>query len=157
MQLSEVLLKWPAYLREQVRYQEMVVAGCLVGIAIMRLPLQRHIALALFQHRAISVAAIALSFLLQAVISWRTVSIWGRMTLVGSSLFLGIFSWYFWNNPWLGNPDLATNRQLFDNRIFGYLMFIGFCGLMFVWIRWWLERHAQIELAIKEAKEHVLP
>jgi len=137
-------------LREQIRHQEIALAGLVLGIVPMLLPLQHYMPLARFQHRAISLMVIACGFFLQTIIGWRYVSRWGRTALILSTIFITSVASYLWQNPWLSNLDLATERQLVELGFFKGFMFFLLFSVSFTWFTWTYQRHRAIDAAEKE-------
>jgi hypothetical protein len=137
-------------LREQIRYQEIALAGLVVAIVPLLIPLQHYMPLARFQHRAISLAVVACGFLLQTIFGWRHITRWGRAALVLSTCFIGSVAYYLWLNPWLSNPDLATERQLVDRQFFSAFMLFLLASVTCTWLKWSFQRHQAIDASEKQ-------
>src|SRR5205807_2164002 len=67
--------------RDQIRHQEIVLVSILLGIAVLRVPVQHYISIAKIQHHAISLLLVTAGFALQSALSWRRLSCWGRLTM----------------------------------------------------------------------------
>jgi hypothetical protein len=137
-------------LREQIRHQEIALTGLVLAIVPLLVPLQHYMPLARFQHRAISLAVVACGFLLQTIIGWRYISRWGRTALVLSTCFITSVATYLWVNPWLSNPDLATERQLLERQFFSGFMLFLLASVTCTWFQWSIQRHRAIDAAEKE-------
>ena len=131
-----------AYCRDRLRHQECVLLSFICAVGIISTPMQHYIPLSRFQHYSFGLAAISAGFLIQSVFSWRTVSFWGKLTLVGSFLYLGSFAAVFYCNPWLDwNVSLETDSQTEDrHKLAAYFAFAG-VPLAYIWSRWAIDKY----------------
>jgi hypothetical protein len=86
-------------LRENIRHREILLLSMVVAVVLLQTPLQHYMTLSRFQHYAIGVFAVATGFLLQMVIAWRGLSLWGRLAMLASALYLGAFGLVCYQNP----------------------------------------------------------
>lgn len=143
------------YCHKKIRHQEWVLVSFFCAVGIISTPLQHYISLSRFQHYSFGLAAIACGFLVQTVFSWRTVSFWGKLTLLGSFLYLGAFASVFYLNPWLDwNVSLETESQTEERRrLAAYFAFAG-VPLAYIWSRWAIDKYnAAVKAQRKSAAE----
>lgn len=137
------------YLREVVQDRELVLLSFIAGIAVLMTPLQRQMSLSRFQHYSLGIFVIALGCLLQAVISWRHVSWWGRLALLSCAIYLASFGSVCYTNPWLDwSFDLQTSLQGQTRQQFSAYFFIAGLPVATFWYRWALDRYLR-----KQAKK----
>lgn len=111
------------------------------GIAVLLTPLQRHMTLSRFQHYSLGIFVIALGCLLQAVVSWRQLSWWGRLALLSVAVYLSSFGSVCYMNPWLDwSFDLQTSLQGEMRQHFSAFFFLAGLPVGFFWYRWALDR-----------------
>lgn len=125
------------------------------AVGVLMTPLQHYINLARFQHYSFAVAAVALGFLLQSVLSWRYVSWWGRLALLSCFLYLGAFSFVCYSNPWLDwNFDLQTNLQGEQRHQFAAIFAV--CGLPigYFWSQWAVDKQRKLQRAARRENIH---
>ena len=133
------------FIAKQIKNQEFVFLMLFIAVAVLRFPLQHHIALARFQHYGICLTIWASGFVLQALASWRILGPWGRATLLASASYVGIFAWIFYNSPWLdARMAVQTEEQDFLRLIYGIVCALFGLIVSIIWLRWSLtERHEQ--------------
>ena len=95
-----------------------MLAGGVVGLALVMFPLQHYMNLARLQHIAIGFGAMGVFSLIQLGYSWKRLGAFRRASLIWMCCMVAVVSYFFWMNPWLGNPDLATATQYQDAKIF---------------------------------------
>jgi hypothetical protein len=134
--------KFLVYFRDRLRHQECVLLSFFCAIIIVSTPVQHYISLSRFQHYSFGLAAISIGFLIQTVVSWRTVSFWGKLTLLSSFLYLGAFAAVFYCNPWLDwNVSLETDSQTEErHKLAAYFAFAG-VPLAYIWSRWAIDKY----------------
>lgn len=132
------------YLRESVRDRELVLLSIPVAVMFVTYPFQRLIHLSRFQHYSFGVAAIAVGFFLQTLISWRRISWWGRLSLMSCAMYLGAFGYVCYTNPWLDwNFDLETSLQSQQRHTFAAFFAVAGLPIGILWSRWAMERQYQ--------------
>jgi hypothetical protein len=134
------LRKFLRALHKYTRHEELILVGAALAAAVMAFPLQHYIQLALWQHRAIAMLITAFFASMQVGISWRSVSAWGKLSLSCLAIVLTLLGKFCWENPWLGNLDLATSEQLFQGQLFAIFMALVVTLLLVVSIGWLFEK-----------------
>lgn len=114
-----------------------MLLSILASFVIIQTPLQHQITLARFQHYAIGVFAVATGFLLQLVVSWRHHTIWGKLAMLSSVIYLGAFGYVCYTNPWLdANFNLTTNAQEEWRPRFAAIFLFSGLAVSFFWANW---------------------
>ena len=130
-----------AFIRNQIRHQEISLAMFLAAFALLKFPLQHHIALSRFQHYGICLYVWALGFLFQTIWSWRYLTVRGRACLISTGMYVGIFAVIFYQSPWLDSRMAVPTDDQELLRIFYTIIcaVLGFFVSVF-WLAWVLER-----------------
>jgi hypothetical protein len=127
-------------LRENIRHREILLLSMVVAVVLLQTPLQHYMTLSRFQHYAIGVFAVATGFLLQMVIAWRGLSLWGRLAMLASALYLGAFGLVCYQNPWLDvSFDMQTALQEEMRPRFAVAFLCAGFGVSFFWANWFYE------------------
>jgi len=122
----------------------LILVGAILAMLVMAIPLQHYIELALWQHRAIAMLIMAFFASMQVGVSWRSVSVWGRLSLSCLAICLTLLGKFCWENPWLGNLDLATSEQIFQGQLFAIFMAIVVTVLLVVSLGWLFEKKLKV-------------
>lgn len=130
-----------AFLRRQLRNQEISLAALLAAFALRMFPLQHHVTMARFQHYGLCLYVWSLGFFLQVIWSWRSLTIRGRASLLATGFYIGLFGIIFYQSPWLDVRMAVQTEEEDYLRIF-YILLCAFLGfVVFVlWLAWILER-----------------
>ena len=122
----------------------------LAAVALLKFPLQHHIALSRFQHYGLCLYVWALGFILQTVLSWRSLTARGRVCLLITGFYLSTFAYIFYQSPWLDwRMSVQTEEQDFLRVVYTLLCaLLGFIVFVF-WLAWVLERRPK-----REEKSH---
>jgi hypothetical protein len=123
--------------RENIRHREILLLSIVASFVIVQTPLQHQMELSRFQHYSLGVFAVAIGFLLQIVVAWRHHSVWGRLAMLSSVLYLGAFGLVCYQNPWLdANFSLTTSSQEEWRPRYAAIFLIAGFGVSFFWANW---------------------
>ena len=93
----------------------------------------------------------ALGFALQIIWSWRRLTIWGRITLGLSALYLGTFAIYFYSHPWLDiRVSLQTEGQSEELQLFMLAFGIFGGAVAIMWICWNRDERKRLNKHLQE-------
>lgn len=140
MPAIESLKKFLQALRASLRHERIVLIGAAVGLALILTPLQHYIKLARWQHFAIGLGIVSIATAIQLGASWKRASTWSRMSLIWLCAMMGVMTRFFWMNPWLGNPDLATSTEQWDAQIFAVIMVLIAVLFLLVTLGFWMSK-----------------
>lgn len=127
-------------LRNNFRHQEIALVMFIMALGLLKFPLQKHITLARFQHYGLCMYVWSLGFFIQAIWSWRYLTIRGRLAMLSSGCYIGVFAMLFYSSPWLDvKMAVQTEEQNFLRMIYALL-----CGLLgfvvaVIWLAWMIE------------------
>lgn len=137
--------------------QHGIVGLCvLIAVIIYYVPLQHFMPLSRFQHYSFCLCSLAAGLCLQSLFCWRTLGLWGKLSMLSGALFVGSCACFFYTNPWLGNPDLATDEQLYGRQRFIIFLTVALVPVSYFWIRFGCQKQPQTQRD-KSAEERLSP
>jgi len=123
-----------------------VLAGGLVGLGLLFVPLQKYMPLGRFQHYGIAIGCFGIGYFLQTLFSWKKLNKWARISYITSFSFFVLVGLAFYLNPWL---DYRVSIQTAENESTKGILIICylFCSLAVVgsWVKWILEENKLAE------------
>lgn len=129
-----------AKVHKQIKHQEIALVMFIIAIAIYRFPLQRHISLARFQHYGICLYVWSLGFILQTIWSWKYLSVRGRLAMLSTGIYVGIFAMVFYSSPWLdARMAVQTMEQGYLRILYAILCALLGIVVAVMWLFWVLE------------------
>ncbi|MBX9571483.1 MAG: hypothetical protein K2X77_21505 [Candidatus Obscuribacterales bacterium] len=136
---------------KHIKHQEIALFMFIVAVCLFKFPLQKHITLARFQHYGICLYVWSLGFLIQTVWSWKYLTARGRLAMLSTGFYVGIFAMVFYSSPWL---DVKMAVQTEDQGLLRILYSI-LCALLGIvvaifWLIWVIEDKSEDELEKSE-------
>lgn len=127
-------------IHNHIKHQEIALFMFIIAVGLFKFPLQHHITLARFQHYGICLYVWSLGFLIQTVWSWKYLTIRGRIAMISTGLYVGLFAIVFYTSPWL---DVRMAVQTEDQGLLRILYSI-LCALLgiivaILWLIWVIE------------------
>ncbi len=141
-------------MKDAVTEYGIVLLAIVAAVVLCTIPLQHYMPLSRYQHYSIGLSVIAAGMFFQSLVSRRRIGGWGCAALISAASFIAACAYFFYNNPWLGNPDLATDEQLIGRQHFLAGLAACLLPLSYFWIRFGLQRQKQEQSNAQGYKEH---
>jgi hypothetical protein len=109
------------------RQSNVVLVFSIITVAIILIPIQHYVTLSRNQHYALAIATLGFGYLLQASLSWRNLSGWGRICHLTTGLFFASVAIVFAQNPWLDlkNGPLTDEQEMLRKLTVTSYAFLG--------------------------------
>lgn len=143
------------FLKRPLRNLEITTVLIPLAFCLQLFPFQHYMALSRLQHYSFTIFGCSLAFLIQSVLSWKNLTLSGRVALIGTTAYFMSAALVLYLNPWMDlDGSMNTEMQLeFRRKLSTYFMFGGL-AVAAAWLAWSVDRE---KLKNTKAKEQPSP